>query len=375
MSRILRSMTYRLLHTKVFWLIMILLIAAEVGLFFLGGTPELNSNIFANHHEFIVHDHESGRDQTVYVEYEKEDPLIVSKYTQNIMMGDFMFVPGQVYKSELSLVNLATVNLLLSICLMLLLAADAIFVITFFGEMFSDDAIRNMVTVKTRKEKVFLSSLIINAAVCIAMFILVFGILAVCTLLSGYYPIIHVPSFVSAVLTGLLVIIAANSFFIFTLFIVQNSLLTFVFGLLLFFLSAMNFMLGTSGLCFTQKYKTDTEMSEYFFKGGYKIEGEGEWYLPVDRFRIGRAYYPEEDRTIDFLSDVPNEDYPGDRAIMVFQTFYRLDLFHYPFEMKLFFIYPMYRDGLITRYVVVSLCYLVLLTTGGCYVVRKRNVN
>ena len=368
-------MTYRLLRNKVFWLIMILLIVAEVGVLFFGGDERNNSKLFANHHTFTMHDHETETDEKVYVEYEKEDPLIVSKYTQNVMMGNFPFVPGQVYKYDPSLANAATVSGLLGSILFVLFAADGIFVMVFFGEMFNDDAIRNMVTVKTKKECIYLSALIINAVVCIAMFVLVFGVLAICTLIAGYYPIIYVPAFVSAVLTGLLVIIAVSSIFIFILFVVQNPLLTFILGILLVVLSVMNFMLGFSGPVFMTKYNIDQTQMENFFKGGYKIEGDGEWYLPVDRFQPGRVYYPESDRTIDFMSDVPNEYYPGEPAMRVMHTMYRADLLHYPFEMQMFYIYPMYRDGLIARYAVVSACYLVLILTGGCYVIRKRNVN
>ena len=368
-------MTYRLLHNKVFWLIMILLVIAEIGVYFYGGNDNLNSTLFSNHHTFRRHDEEDHTDEEIYVEYEKEDPLIVSKYTQNIMMGDFIFVPGQFYVQEPSLANCATVSVLLGSVLLVLLAADGIFVIVFFGEMFSDDAIRNMVTIKTKKEKIFLSAVLINAVVCIAMFILVFGVLALCVLLAGHYPLIYVPAFVSSVLVGLLVIIAVSSLFIFVLFIVQNPLLTFIFSALLVVLSVMNFLLGFVGPAFATKYNKDEEKMKDFFQGGYKVEGEGEWYLPVDQFELGRVYYPEEDRTIDFASDELSEYYPGDNVMIVIHTIYRADLIHYPFEMMMFFIYPIYRDGLVARYAVVSACYLVLLMTGGCYLIRKRNVN
>ena len=375
MSRILRSMTYRLLHNKVFWLIMILLVIAEIGVYFYGGTDNLNSKLFTNHHTFRIHDEEEEIDEKVYVEYEKEDPLIVYKYTQNIMMGDYPFVPGQAFKYEPSTANAATVSILLGCVLLVILAADGIFVIVFFGELFSDDAIRNMVAIKTKKEKIFLSAMLINAVICIAMFIIVFGVLALCALFAGHYPIIYVPAFVSCVLVGLLVIIAVSSMFIFVLFIVQNPLLTFIFSALLVVLSVMNFLLGFVGPAFATKYEMDEEQMQNFFKGGYKIEGEGEWYLPVDKFQLGRVYYPEEDRTIDFMTDELNEYYPGDKVMMVIHTIYRVDLIHYPFEIMMFFIYPVYRDGLVIRYAVVSSCYLVLLLTGGCYLIRKRNVN
>lgn len=375
MSRILKSMTYRLLHNKVFWLIMILLVIAEIGIFFYGGSSTVNSRIFSNHHTFEREDHDSGVLEKYYVEYEKEDPLLVSKYTQGIMMGTYPFVPGKTYEYEPSLTNVALVSILLSQVLMALFAADAIVVMVFAGDFFPDDAIRNMVTIKIRKEKIYLSAVIINAVVCIAMFITIFGILAICTLIAGYYPIIYAPSFISSVLTGLLVIIALSSMLIFILFMVQNSLLTFIFSALLVVLSVMNFLLGFTGPAFATKYNIDEAQMEAFFKGGFKIEGNGEWYLPVDRFQIGRVYYPEDDITIDFMSDELNEYYPGDAAIEVIHAVYRVDLIHYPFEMMLFYIYPMYRDGLIARYAVVSGCYLVLLLTGGCYLIRKRNVN
>ena len=55
-------MTYRLLHNKVFWLIMILLVIAEIGVYFYGGNDDLNSTLFSNHHTFRRHDEEDHTD-------------------------------------------------------------------------------------------------------------------------------------------------------------------------------------------------------------------------------------------------------------------------------------------------------------------------
>ena len=79
--------------------------------------------------------------------------------------------------------------------------------------------------------------------------------------------------------------------------------------------------------------------------------------------------------TVEFLSDKPNTYYPGDTAVGVARVFYRANIMNLPFEIEQFFIYPMYRDGLFARYAVFSAGYLVLILTGGCYIVSKRNFN
>ena len=376
MSRILRSMTYRLLHYKIFYVIFAVLIASALLLFFFGSFNGMSSETFANHSTFIVHDHETETEEEVFVSYEDEDPLLIYKLAQNVANGIFDQVPGQTYKYTMSFYNVASVNVLLAVTIGLIFVADGIFATVFFGEMFTDDAVRNMVVVKTKKEHIYSSSLIINTIVCTAMYLAVFLVLIIAVLISGMFPLIYAPSFVAAVLIGLLVTVTLISLYIFILFMVRNPLLSFIFYSLLVIYSLMGFSTGSfPGAPFENQYKFDETQMERFYKGGYHMLGDKEWYIPVDDFYIGRVYVPEEDMTIDFASDEINENYPGKLRSITGRTLFRANLMNYPGEIMMWFIYPMYRDGIMTRYVAVSSCYLILLLTAGCYAVRRRNMN
>jgi hypothetical protein len=364
-------MTYRLVRNKLVWLIIAVLVVMEVFTLFFAGSNGKYCECFTNHTNYEHHDHDTETDITEFAKFEEEDPLVVSKLTQNIYMGKFDFLQGKMSKYEVSLNNCGSVSELLASVLLLIFAADAVFVMAFFGEMFSDDAIRNMVSVNVKKVSIYLVSIIINAAMCLIMYILVFAVLAVCVLVAGFYPIIYVPAFVAAVLTGLLITVTVTSLFILILFVDQNPMVSFVFCAAIVALAVLGLSVGD--VVFSRPYNSDTVQLENFFKGGYRISGEGEWYLPVDDFRIGRAYYPADNETIEFLSDIPNPYYMGDAAVHTAQTLYRANIMNLPFEMSMFFIYPMYRDGLFTRYAVFSAVYFVLILAGGCCIVSKRN--
>ncbi len=368
-------MTYRLIHSKLFYLIVLFLIIGEIGLFYSGGDNTASSKNFRNHYTYSLHDDDEEEELKVYAEYEKEDPLLANKLTQSVYNGTFPFVPGKTYLYQTSGLNVATVSYKLAMALIIIFVADMIFIVTFFGESFSDGAVRNMIVIKTRKECIYLSSLIINTIVCILMTALVFAALAICIIASGFYPIIYAKAFVPAVLVGLLVVIVLSSLMIFVLFIVQNPLLTFIFCFLLSLVSVMSFAMEIMGPAYMKQYKTDEEKVMTFITGGYEEIGNKEWYLPVDDFNIGRVYVPEDNRTIEFTSNTPNENYPGKTVSIISRTLYRANLSYYPFELMMYLIYPMYRDGLITRYALVSCGYLILLMTGGSYVIRKRNLN
>ena len=370
MSRVLRSMTYRLIRNKLVWIILAALVVLEVLMLF------GYAGCFVNHTTYSRHDHDGGTVVSEYAEFEKEDPLLINKLTQNIYIGKYDFVPGQVNNFEVSLYNCSQVSELLTLVLILIFAADSVFIMAYFGELFSDGAIRNMVAIKTNKMIIYLASLFINAVVCLVMYILVFAALAVSILIAGFYPIIYGPAMVAAVLVGLLVTVAVTSFFIFVLFIDHNPLLSFILCGLILALSVMSFELATSTMVFEQKYNPDEVKLENFFKnGGYKISGEGEWYLPVNDFNLGRVYYPADDETVEFFSDELNTYYPNENELAISRALYRANIMNYPFEIQMFFVYPMYRDGLLLRYAAFSVGYLVILLAGGCYAVSKRNFN
>ncbi|SCW41533.1 hypothetical protein SAMN02910456_01023 [Ruminococcaceae bacterium YRB3002] len=388
MSRILRSMFYRLTHDKIVWAILIVLVIAEMVIYVggfsgLDGPVGLTTDTLRNHTYHDVtscdEDHEHSHDhnhEQVMVNYEEEDPLAVNKITQSVVSGIIDNVPGYELKYEASVSNVASVSIFLAYILILIFIADAIFVTYFFGDMFNNDAIRNMVSIKTCKEHIYLSALMINTLVCIVMYLSVFSVIAVYTAAAGLYPLIYVPCFVAAILIGLLITVTLNALMIFILFMVKNAVLTAILIAMFCTLTWTCYSLRVyPGMPFETEYVLNENEAIRFYQSGYRILGDKEWYIPVDGFEIGRAYVPSEDITFDFLSEEPNRYYPGEAVSIAGRTAYRANIMMYPCEIMMWFIYPMYRDGLMTRYAILSGSYLVILVAAGALAVRKRNYN
>ena len=79
MSRVLRSMTYRLIRNKLFWLILAALVVLEVLTLFYGSSDGGRySECFVNHKTYTRHDHDSEIEVSEYAEFEKEDPLLIN---------------------------------------------------------------------------------------------------------------------------------------------------------------------------------------------------------------------------------------------------------------------------------------------------------
>jgi hypothetical protein len=94
MSRVFKPMTYRLVRSKLVWIIVAALVLLEVLTLFFGGSNGKYSECFKNHATYSHHDHETETDVTEFAKFEEEDPLIVSKFTQNVYMGIFDFLQG-----------------------------------------------------------------------------------------------------------------------------------------------------------------------------------------------------------------------------------------------------------------------------------------
>ena len=82
-------MTYRLIRNKLVWIILAALVVLEVLMLF------GYAGCFVNHTTYSRHDHDGGTVVSEYAEFEKEDPLLINKLTQNIYIGKYDFAPSE----------------------------------------------------------------------------------------------------------------------------------------------------------------------------------------------------------------------------------------------------------------------------------------
>ena len=87
--------------------------------------------------------------------------------------------------------------------------------------------------------------------------------------------------------------------------------------------------------------------------------------------------YRKDDGTVykDFSSDELNPDYAGDTKVFITRVLWRLNVGALPMEAMLFPLYPLYKDGILLRYIAVSAIYIAIMIPAGCAIVKRRNIN
>ena len=99
-----------------------------------------------------------------------------------------------------------------------------------------------------------------------------------------------------------------------------------------------------------------------------------EWYFPVDGFNTYTIKKADGTVYNDFLTDIPEPDYRGDTKAAVSRVLWRLNITNFIMETASFYVFPMYRDGIFLRYIVVSSVYLCIVVSAGCIVVKRRDI-
>ena len=315
----------------------------------------------------------SRYDENVIVDYEKEDVLNVAKHYYG---ADTYFhnVPGKELLYRDSLNNIQIMDMINMCFFFIVMIINVLYGVLFFGEMYSKGAIRNMITAGAGKRKVFLSSLAVNA-----VFLLIFKLIsilamAVFTLVNGLYPIIYLPSFAMLLLAEFFVGMVVSSFAILVVFTIQRpfkSLLAIIVCVVLFFTLNSSFIQGQA---FEMKYELN-KTSYFAFISECKEKDMGfEWYFPVDGFNLYTVRKADGTLYSDFMTDRPNREYPGDAKVALSRFLWRTSVGNIYMELMVFGQYPLYRDGVLYRYMAVSSVYLCVIIAAGCAVVKRRNI-
>ena len=361
MLKLIKSMLYRAVHDVFFYIAILICIGGTI-LFVNDGGADLKNHA------------QSQYDQNITVNYEEEDSLNVHKH---IVMGDNVVhnVPGHDILYRDSLNNaISTDNLTVIISIFVLIIA-LLYSVIFYGEMFSKGAIRNMVSAGLTKRKIFITSVIVHM-ILLTVFAAVSGVAAaIFAIAAGMYPLIHVPSLIVFVLAELLVGTLAGTLVILIVFITQRplkSILVIVACVTVF--AIVNNALDLTA-AFDYKYEPDNKVFSKFLENSEKHDSGFEWYMPVSDFNMFGVYKEDGSLYTDFSSDKLNQNYSGDTKVAVSRVLWRMNVAILPMETMIFYVYPMYRDGVLLRYIAVSSVYEIILIAAGCLVVKKRNIS
>ena len=361
MFRLIKSMLYRATHDVFFYIAALLCVAITIYFVNASGSELVNHT-------------RSQYDQNVIVNYGEEDALNVSKH---LIFGDIVIhnVPGHdiVYRDSLNNVS-ATEYLVVTISIFVLVIS-LLYTIVFYGEMFSKGAIRNMITAGLTKRRAFIASVIVNTILLVTFALLSGVAAAIFVLAAGFYPLIYIPSFLVFLLAELLIGTLAGTFVILIVFITQRplkSILVVIACVVVFAVVSSSVDVTTA---FDFKYDTDSEVFFKFIEDSKKHDSGFEWYMPVNDFNLFAVYKEDGTLYMDFSSDEPNQYYSGDTRVAIARIFWRLNVGLLPLEVVEFHLYPIYRDGVLLRYIAVSSVYEIILLAAGCAIVKKRNIN
>ena len=360
MIKLIRSMLYRATHDIFFY--MAIGACIIFSLLIIGFTGSRLKNHVT-----------SSYDENVIVEFEKEDAFIAAKH---YFAADSYFhnIPGKdvLYKDSMN--NLYSVDMIMAFAGIILLIINVLYGMIFFGEMYSKGAIRNMIAAGATKRKVFLSSLVINAILLLVFSLISILTIALYALANGMYPIIYFPSFAVLLLAEYLVGLVLSSLAVLVIFIVQSPLkallvviaCTVLYGLL-------NNTMGFTA-AFDMKYKLNSTSYQAFFSKAKESDSGFEWYFPVNGFNLYGVRKADGTLYSDFMTDKPNPEYIGDSKVTLARILWRMNIGMLPMEAFTWGQYPIYRDGVVFRYIAVSAAYLIILTAAGCVAVKRRNI-
>ena len=360
MIKVIKSMLYRTTHDIFFYIAVGFCICTSL-LVFNGYGKRMKNHV------------PSQYDKNVIVNFEQEDPVIA--YKQYFSADSYYhMVPGGDLLYRDSLNNIYAIDCCLNLAGIFILIFHVLYVLFFYGEMYTKGAIRNMIAAGATKRKVFLSSLLMNAFHLFLFSLLSFIAVLISAKVNGCYPIINLPSLATMVLAAYLVGLTLSSLIVLVVFIVQRpfrSLLVIVAFAVIF--STFSNIFGFEN-AFLPKYEVNNTSFQAFMSKSKEKNVGFEWYMPVNDFNMYGIKKADGTWYSDFMTDRPNPDYPGDFKSSAARLALRLNIVFFPMELAGWGQNAMFRDGVFFRYIAVSSAYIIVLTAVGSVVVKKRNI-
>ena len=361
MIKLIKSMLYRATHDFFFYIAAGLCLLSSL-FFFLYSSDQIRNHM------------PSRKDKNVIVRYEEEDPLIVSKHLVFDPNTNYHNVPGHDVKYLDSISNVYSSSAIVLSLSIVVFAFHVLYGMYFFGELFTKGGIRNMIAAGSTKLKIFISSLIVNAILLLVFSAVCAVMMLIISLIRDLYMIIYLPAFCLFLLTDYLIGIVFSSLAIVVVFITQRPLRALLIVIGCSILCFVSFAAVEQFVAFEPVYIPDQTSWKMFTKQTKDNEIDFEWYFPVNDFNLYMVKKADGTIYSDFMSDKPNPDYSGDTKVAIMRIVFRLNISNFILESLSFYVYPMYRDGVLLRYIVVSSVYLCLVTAAGCIVVKRRDI-
>lgn len=246
-----------------------------------------------------------------------------------------------------------------------------IFIAVFFGRMFSQGTIKNLLTCGYSRAKIFIASFIVTAVTSLVLFLLrLAGFVLMCMLLK-WQPPVYLPVLIPTALISFLLMITIVSFTLTALFITNKKTVTFIIGFLMFF--SYNFSVSkilTSALwTYDMEYQSNSLNEDYINLAKEKRQNELEERLDYADFTSD--FYHNDRIILDFGC---KDAIPAPIKYTMLVLIYSDPALLYGVE-GLYSPYLMTRDGLIYIPIAVNIIWIIVSSGLGVAVFRKREIH
>ena len=374
MKKIIAGMFYRLIKGFELWALLILMTISSIYFYYVFvGTEDFNSLLRNNE---VCYERYRGTDYAVSAsnvkqyrfeslgisasDVYKENVEPISDASFKILLGKYNYA----YEEVSALINsLGNLHFIPSILMM-------IFIPVFFGRMFSDGTMKNIISCGHSKGKIYISSLFVTIVLDLVLFMINFAGFLFWCLVYEWKPPVYLPVLLPYMTVIFLLMLVLSSVNLAVLFASQKKTAAFVAGLLL--LVSLRASLSTLAYSFMGvSYHTDPNKADYI-RMEEIIETQGrnaiEHRLDLSDLSI-KPYYEGEE--LDVYTDVKWD--PGAKVLL-------LGMFYSDSGLTAHLgnyipLYLMVRDGLVTANMICSVSWLVISSAVGYAVFSKREIH
>ena len=289
---------------------------------------------------------------------------VIPDSVENILNGRFNFVDEELYLLFRAIGNL----FLLPSALM------AIFIPLFFGRMFSDGTLKNIISCGHSKGMIYLSSLILTAVLDTVLFIMNLAALVLWCAFFEWKPPIYLPVVISMILLMHLLVLTLSSICLAILFAGSKKTASFVAGFLLVLYIIIPGTAIAASILGSAYYSIDSRKEDFNeLREIMSTNRQNELEQRFDILEFDFNYY-YQGRKLDIYGDYVN--FPVAKYMIIAMIYSDPGMIaHFETVRVGLPEYMMARDGLFTINFVSCVSWITISTGVGYLVFRKREIH
>ena len=277
--------------------------------------------------------------------------------------------------SNYSIVEMNLICFLFLLAFAIPMVLMTIFIPVFFGRMFSDGTIKNIVACGYGKRKIYLSALILTAVLDLTMILLSLITLVVICICLQWQPPVYLPVLITAAVISTLLLITITSVSLAAMFAGGKKTLAFVAGFIMFAARLLPVSVFSTGLLwYRQSIMNSSEISEETIailkeSGRNGLERKIDLSQFIDRFYVNG-------KEIQYLWKPENALPPVVCKTLIAISYMDPYLVDADDHMGFGFSpYLMYRDGVMAINIASNIFWIVVINGLGLLVVNKRELH